>query len=392
MTPESIAVGSAGALVAIWLGYPLCVWLAAGLRRMPRPQLNREAPSRVQSRVTVILATREDESAVRSRIADLAASDYPADLMEIVVGLDMGARCSADSLSDLGPHIRVVGADLPGGKACALNKAVMAANGDLLVFADTYQRFAPNAVARLAEALKDPEVGVVTGSLNRGRPESTWHPVDWYWRLERWLRFQESEFHSSVGVTGAIYALRRRDWQPLPPNLILDDLYTPMRLVLDGYRVQFVPEAIAQDSRAVGTKDEFRRKVRTLTGNFQLCGWLPAILLPWRNAVWLQFFCHKLLRLMTPYLLLALFGSLFVIAEREVGLRLALITGAAAAAIGILLASPLNRSATLRAMVQSCALMPAAALVASWNAVGRNWNVWNHTPANTAPAPIARRS
>ncbi len=391
MTPESIAVGSAGALVAIWLGYPVCVWIAAGLRRMPHAAPTRHSEDEHRPSVSVILATREDAPAVRSRIADLLSSDYPFSRIEIVVGLDLGARCTPEQLADLDRSIRVVTADFPGGKACALNRAVAAATGEVLVFADTYQRFAPTALPVLVDALSDPEVGVVTGSLNRGRPES-WHPVDWYWRLERWLRFQESEFHSSVGVTGAIYALRHGDWKPLPPNLILDDLFAPMRLVLSGYRVRFVPGAVAQDCRAVGTKDEFRRKVRTLTGNFQLCGWLPDTLLPSRNPIWLQFVCHKLLRLLTPYLVLALVISLFIIGEREVGLRGAIVLGTSGGILVLLLASPLNRSATLRALVQSCALMPAAALVAAWNAIGRNWNVWNHGPASTTTAPIARRS
>jgi cellulose synthase/poly-beta-1,6-N-acetylglucosamine synthase-like glycosyltransferase len=384
LTPESVALGSTAALLGIWLGYPLCVWLAAGVRGFPRRRSDPVGTTRQLPTVTVILATRESAEAVRARIDDLLQATYPADLLDVVVGLDLGAKCTAENLADLAPRVRVVLADNPGGKACALNRAVRSATGDVLVFADTFQRFSPDAISNLVQALDDRATGVATGALYRGRTESRWHPVDWYWRLERWLRLQESELHASVGVTGAIYALRHDDWTPLPENLILDDLFVPMRLVLDGYRVRFVPNAIAQDSRTVANKDEFRRKVRTLTGNFQLCAWQPRVLSPVRNPIWLQFVCHKLLRLLTPYLLLALLGSLLVLGVREIGLHLALVSLAWTAVVSAFLASRLNPSATVRALVLSFILMPAAALVATWNAVARNWSVWGQPAGRSA--------
>ena len=130
-----------------------------------------------------------------------------------------------------------------------------------------------------------------------------------YWRLERWLRKWEARLHSSVGVTGAIYAMRRELWKPLPANLILDDVYLPMRLVLDGWRVGFTDQARARDVRRFEAGQEYRRKVRTLTGVIQVCAWLPGVLNPVRNPIWLQFVFHKLLRLLTPYLVvIALVG------------------------------------------------------------------------------------
>jgi poly-beta-1,6-N-acetyl-D-glucosamine synthase len=307
------------------------------------------------------------------------------------VGLDVGARCTVADL-DLGSRVRVVLADAPGGKACALNRAARTATGDVLVFADTFQRFADDAIGVLVQGLRDPATGVVTGALARGRPESAWHPVDWYWRLERWLRYQESELHSSIGVTGAIYALRRSDWEPLPSSLILDDLYVPMRLVLQGYRARFLPDAHAQDSRPVATKDEFRRKVRTLTGNFQLCAWLPGVLAPWRNPVWPQFMCHKILRLLTPYLLIALAISLFCLAEQQLGAQRAMVLSLGIIIAATLMASPINRSVTLRALVLSCILMPAAALLAAWNAVAGNWSVWGPTRSPTPSEPLGSQA
>src|SRR5207249_10681512 len=116
----------------------------------------------------------------------------------------------------------------------------------------------------------------------------------------------ESQVHSSVGVTGAICAVRRRLFPGVPQGTILDDVYWPMHVAMQGYRVIHDQRARAFDRLPERARDEFRRKVRTLAGNFQLAVRLPQTLLPWRNPVWWQFVSHKLLRLVVPWALLAM--------------------------------------------------------------------------------------
>jgi hypothetical protein len=186
--------------------------------------------------------------------------------------------------------------------------------------------------------------------------------------------------HSTVGVTGAIYAMRPERWKPLPAGLILDDLWVPMRLVTDGGRVGFCEEAIAYDDRRFPPSQEYRRKVRTLTGNFQLIGWLPSVLVPWRNPIWLQFLCHKLLRLLTPYLLtLALVAGAFAAAgaalPREGGLSgatLALVVGAIGTVALLVATSNRAREAVVMAVA-----MQAAVVQATINGLRGRWDVWS---------------
>jgi hypothetical protein len=87
-----------------------------------------------------------------------------------------------------------------------------------------------------------------------------------------------------------------------------------MRVVLKGWRVVFNDRAQAFDRAAIDADAEARRKVRTLAGNFQLLAIEPALLLPWRNPVWLQFVSHKLGRLLVPYALVAIFSASVVLA------------------------------------------------------------------------------
>src|SRR5262249_42480436 len=115
---------------------------------------------------------------------------------------------------------------------------------------------------------------------------------------------RESQIGSQVGVTGAISAVRRELFRAIPQGTLLDDVYWPLQVALAGYRVVHDSRAIARDRLPERPRDELRRKVRTLAGNFQLMTRLPAALLPWRNPVWWQLVSHKLLRLAVPWALL----------------------------------------------------------------------------------------
>src|SRR2546427_8146908 len=81
-----------------------------------------------------------------------------------------------------------------------------------------------------------------------------------------------------------------------------------MHVVRRGARVIFDPRARAWDSPDQGTAREFTRKVRTLSGNYQLLQLAPWLLTA-ENPLRFEFISHKLLRLVAPFLLIAAFVS-----------------------------------------------------------------------------------
>jgi cellulose synthase/poly-beta-1,6-N-acetylglucosamine synthase-like glycosyltransferase len=145
-----------------------------------------------------------------------------------------------------------------------------------------------------------------------------------YWRYEKWLRAKEALVHSMLGATGAIYAMRRQAWQPLPPGTILDDVLTPMRAVLSGWRIVFDPSARAFDVTAPDASAEVRRKTRTLAGNWQILTLAPRLAIPGLNPVWLQYWSHKIGRLLVPFALIALLVSSVALARASAFYALAL--------------------------------------------------------------------
>jgi len=225
---------------------------------------------------------------------------------------DAGARAGAalhTHFFSFGEGIaRVIELPTNMGKAAALSAGCAEASNDVLVFADARQTWAPEALGHLLENFDDPSVGGAGGDLVVEEAPGVMAGVGLYWRYEKWLRRTESRLHSSVGLTGAICSVRRELFRPIPPGTILDDVYWPLRVVMQGHRVVHDDRARAYDRLPDRARDEFRRKVRTLSGNFQLIARLPSVLLPWRNPIWWQFASHKPARLLVPWALLGALG------------------------------------------------------------------------------------
>jgi len=149
-----------------------------------------------------------------------------------------------------------------------------------------------------------------------------------------------------------------------------------MRLVLAGRRAGFERDALAYETRTVVAGQEYRRKVRTLTGNFQLCAWLPAVLVPVRNPIWVQFVCHKLLRLLTPWCAAAAALGAAALVWELAGARLPLLLGLVAAGTLWMLVGPDPIARKLRSAAMQFASLQAAVVTATVNGVRGRWDVW----------------
>ncbi|HMF00709.1 MAG TPA: glycosyltransferase family 2 protein [Terriglobia bacterium] len=288
----------------VYLGYPavLLIWR----RIAPRP-VKKEY---WEPMVTLVIAAHNERHSIEAKLRNCLALDYPKRKLQIIVSLDGPTDGSEFAVwKYVSEGVEMAHSREHAGKAAALNRALRRATGDIVVFADVRQTLSPNAIRELAASFADESVGAVSGELlllDESRKEATTE-VGLYWRYEKALRSMESEIHSIAGATGAIYAIRRELYEELPEDTILDDVLTPLRIVLRGKRTVFEPEAKAYDSVACCPLAEYGRKVRTLCGNYQLLASLPQAVSPWRNPIFIQFVSHKLGRLLVPWALLALF-------------------------------------------------------------------------------------
>ena len=308
----------AGLLVYVYVGYPLVALLRARLRPRPiaRAVERRCHPATIPfpdrrvhplaPRVSVVVVAYNEASSIEARIENLLALDYPSNQLEIIVGSDGSTDNTVELARRYQPFgVRVHTFNRRSGKPAVLNAVVPHATGDIVLFADARQRFEPATLRALVANFADPAVGAVSGELMLETAEGTGnagHGAAMYWRYEKMIRSAESRADSTVGATGAIYAIRRSLFAPIPEDTLLDDVLIPLRIVQQGYRVVFEPAARAFDRTSATAAQEFGRKARTIAGTFQLFSRERWLFNPRRNRLWSATMSHKGLRLLLPVL------------------------------------------------------------------------------------------
>jgi poly-beta-1,6-N-acetyl-D-glucosamine synthase len=390
-----------------YLGYPAWLWLRS--RWSPRPvrrssgQTSREGSGRSSATpaVTAVMVVRNEEAVIAHKLENLLTLDYPQEKLDVVVVSDGSSDRTPAILADYARNsgvpseirtdfrtddrtgartrVRSLMKSASEGKAAGLNDAIKLATGEVLLFTDARQHIESGALRLLIENFADPDVGAASGELMLGDPANgeTGKGMGLYWRIEKKIRELESASGSVVGVTGAIYCARRTllDASLLPVDTILDDVLLPMQIVRQGSRVIFDSRARAWDSPNLGEGREFSRKVRTLSGNYQLLQLAPWLLSS-QNAIRFEFISHKLSRLAVPFALLALLiASIFLhqpLYRAALGAQLAFYALSLAALAGVEI-GPLSRIADA---ARTFVVLNSAAMVAFINFVAGRKAVW----------------
>ena len=364
---------AAALVVYTYIGYAAWLWVRARLSPWP---VRRGAH---QPTASIVMVVRNEAKVLREKLNNLLNLDYPAHLYDAVVVSDGSTDETETILREYGdPRLRIVLNQLPRGKASGLNDGIQMSNGELVMFTDARQKIEPGALRILAENFADTEVGCVSGELMLGDPQSgeAAEGIGLYWRVEKKVRELESASGSVVGATGALYAVRRELFTPVPEGTILDDVYVPMQVARQEKRVIFEPRARAWDSANLGAEREFGRKVRTLSGNYQLLQLAPWILGP-SNPIRFEFVSHKLLRLVAPFALLVVFvTSVFLTSPVY---RIALFLQVAFYGLSLLALLRLARGPVARGANAALTFVTlnAAAVVAFANFVAGRKSVWS---------------
>ncbi len=364
---------SAAVLAYTYFGYPAWLWLRS--RRRKRPvHVSPITPS-----VSIVMVVRNEAAVLERKLKNLLELDYPRELSEIVVVSDGSTDASNEILNYYAAdcRVRIVLNTESRGKADCVNDAVAAARGEIVVFTDARQKIEPAALRLLAQQFADAGVGCASGELMLGDPESgeAVRGVGLYWSIEKKIREMESASGSVVGATGAVYAVRRTLLVAVPTGTILDDVYIPMHVVRKGFRVIFVPSARAWDIADQGTEREFSRKVRTLSGNYQLVQLAPWLLSA-GNPLRFEFISHKLLRLIAPFALAAAFVA--SLALNQPLYRLALVLQLLFYVLGLVALMKITTGPLARVADAACTfvLLNSAAFVAFLNFVTGRRAAW----------------
>ncbi len=390
---------SAGVLAYSYVVFPIIVLLRGALR--PRPHRTGDATPRV----SVLVAAFNEAPTIARKLETVLAADYPAGQLEVVVASDGstdGTERAAGAYADRG--VRVLA--LPRvGKAAALEAAVAASSGEILVFTDANSLFGHGALRAIVAPFADPEVGGVAGNQVYGTEEaggSTAGGERAYWNLDRALKVAESRSGNVIAATGALYALRRRHFRPLPGG-VTDDFFLSLSVIDDGARLVFEPDAVAYEEVAASNATEYRRRVRIMTRGLRCIVYFPRLLDPRRHGFYaIELVSHKvLMRVMAlPLAVLALAtaalwqsGPIYLLAAVGQAISYAL------AATGLALRNHALGRSKLLTLPAYFLLVQVASLHATWNLVrGKRYERWQPTravegsaepaePADTGSAP-----
>ena len=289
----------------VYLGYPILVYIFAKINK----QFVQKAA--FEPRVTIIIAAYNEEDCIANTLENKIQLDYPRDKFEVIVVSDNSTdRTDEIVKTHKKEGVKLLRQEPRAGKTSAINRAVEKAAGEILIFSDANSIYAPDALRKIVRNFSDTGVGYVTGKMIYTNPEGSGvgESCSTYMKYENFLRQVETGIGSIVGVDGGIDAIRKELYQPMNPDQ-LPDFVLPLKVVEQGYRVVYEPEAVLKEPSLKSAENEYKMRVRVslralwaLWDMRHLLTFTPSFLYSW------QLWSHKVLRyicffwLLTAYL------------------------------------------------------------------------------------------
>jgi cellulose synthase/poly-beta-1,6-N-acetylglucosamine synthase-like glycosyltransferase len=267
--------------------------------------------------VSIIIAAYNEESCIKARVENLLSLDYPKDKLTILIGSDGSQDKTAEILTSFDEvNLKVHIFEKNRGKMSVLNDLVEYVNSDYIVFSDANTHFNKNTIEHLVRHFDHDDIGAVCGELHLVDVDSGDNKDNIYWRYEQVLKFHEARLNALQGANGAIYAIRKELFIPLPANTIVDDFQIAMNVAKQGFRLIYDPEAIAIEEIAPNLQAEEGRRVRIGLGNYQALFAMRWALNPFLGWRFVAYISHKVCRWFVPHLMLiVLVSNLFLISN-----------------------------------------------------------------------------
>lgn len=308
---------SAGVVLYAYLGYGLIAMLLAPIcarRHWILP---------VMPTVTLLVAAFDEADVIEAKLRNCLTLDYPRSKLDVLVVTDGSTDETYAIARRFAPQgVRVEHQAERRGKLHAIQRVLPLAEGEIVVSTDANALLNPESLRMMMRHFGDPEVGCVAGEkriLTGEKDVSAGEGL--YWRYESFLKRLDSRMGAVMGAAGELLAFRRACYEALPPDTILEDFVLSMRLVQQGFRVVYEPEAYALEAASLSIGDEFKRKARIVAGGWQAAFRLKGLLWPSRPLVTFQYVSHRLLRwLFVPLLLPLVLVSNAVLASHGPGL------------------------------------------------------------------------
>tara|TARA_R110002096_G_scaffold419061_2_gene623495 strand:- start:1682 stop:2980 length:1299 start_codon:yes stop_codon:yes gene_type:complete len=309
-------------IVHTYVGYPLILSLISRNKTLSEDRFENDSQF---PEVVVLMAVYNEESVLERTIESMLASDYPVGKLRIMVGSDG----STDGSHEIVERLQRIHSEIDlrifsgrNGKVSIVNRLAREATSGLsnpetaaFVLCDANVTWRPDMLRRLVSHFKRADVGLVGASVVDVREkdrEGIAAEEQSYIGRENLTKFHEGVlWGSTMGAFGACYAMRVSLFKPVPEYHIVDDFFLTMSCLEQGQKAIVDLEAVCNEPVSSDIREEFRRKRRIATGNFQNLQYFWDFIRPWNGglAIWYAFWSHKGLRWIGPILLVAAFSS-----------------------------------------------------------------------------------
>jgi cellulose synthase/poly-beta-1,6-N-acetylglucosamine synthase-like glycosyltransferase len=276
--------------------------------------------------VSFIVAAFNEEDFIEKKIINSLEQNYPSGQIEFIFITD-GSTDKTVSIIEKYPAVKLLHSPERKGKSAALNRSVESARYDILIFSDANTVLNKDAVKNIARHYESEKTGGVAGEkkvINSSGPsDEVGAGEGLYWKYESFLKKIDSDFYSVVGAAGELFSVRKKLYEPVADNVILDDFIISLKTAQKGFRIIYEPDAYAAELPSFSLQDEQKRKTRISAGGFQSILMLKSLFKFWKHPrLSYLYISHRVLRwTLSPLCLMLAFISnmmLFIGTEKLV--------------------------------------------------------------------------
>jgi poly-beta-1,6-N-acetyl-D-glucosamine synthase len=254
--------------------------------------------------VTFIVAAYNEERWIEAKIRNCLAFDYPADKIQFWFVTDGSADATPSLIEDFpvpeNAVIRLFHQPERRGKIAAVERVMPLVKTPVTIFTDANTGVNKQAIRRIVRHYLKANVGAVAGEKRIARAaasDATGAGEGIYWRYESKLKEWDARLHSAIGAAGELFSIRTELYRPVSHDTLIEDFVMTMHIAMQGFNIEYEPEAYAVEGQSAGIREELKRKIRIAAGGLQAAYRLRALLNPFRYGLLsFQYFSHRVLR------------------------------------------------------------------------------------------------
>jgi len=296
-----------------YLGYGILLFFLIKIKKLFSSKISNEKPD-PDPEVTIFVTAYNEIDFVDSKMRNTLSLEYPKEKVKIIWVTDGSDDGTPEMLRQY-PGVTVFHQPLRTGKIAAMNRGIKFVTTPITIFSDANTMLGQEAIRRIINLFKDPQVGCVSGEKRILLTSTAAAAEGIYWKYESLLKKWDAQLYSVVGAAGELFAIRTELYQEVEKDTLLDDFIISMRIAMKGYTIQYDPLAYSLEKPSANIKEELKRKIRISAGGIQSILRLKELLNPFRYGLLsFQFISHRVLRwtLAPMGLLIVFFCNVFL--------------------------------------------------------------------------------